>query len=251
MSTIVVSVFIGLYCAITKKVRWTTVLAFVIFVVFFSCMVSADKNSSKAVWGYLVLMGAGLGITLITLVTVAQLSTPPEQISLASGLLISIRSLGGTIGFAICMYPYPKTILTQELTMIDNAVFVAAMKNLGPNVGHATLEAGLPPTSIPEFVTNLLGQNTTALVAVPGVDPSIIGAGAGALLDAYSIAFRNVWVSAIGFIVLAAICKLSCPSLNFSRLILFAAAVFLSDPSEEFNNLIDAPVEKKEEMYSD
>ncbi|EHK97725.1 putative Uncharacterized MFS-type transporter/MT1926 [Glarea lozoyensis 74030] len=208
MSTMVTSVFIGLYCAITKKVRWATVFAFLIFAVFFSCMATTNKDTSKAAWGYPVLMGAGLGMTLITLVTVAQLSTPPEQISIASGLLISIRSLGGTIGIAIY-----------------NAVFIAGTRNMGMNVGNAAAKAGLPPTSIPAFVTNLLGQNTTGLGAVPGVSPTIIGAGAG---------FRNVWVSAIGFIVLAAI-----------------AACFLFDPSEEFNNLIDAPVEKKEEIYSD
>jgi hypothetical protein len=76
---------------------------------------------------------------------------------------------------------------------------------MGMNVGNAAAKAGLPPTSIPAFVTNLLGQNTTGLGAVPGVSPTIIGAGANALLDTYTTGFRNVWVSAIGFIVLAAI----------------------------------------------
>lgn len=47
-------------------------------------------------------MGFGLGMTLVLLVTVAQLSTPPELIATASGLIISVRSLGGTIGIAIC-----------------------------------------------------------------------------------------------------------------------------------------------------
>ncbi|PHH92706.1 hypothetical protein CDD83_5943 [Cordyceps sp. RAO-2017] len=79
----------GLYCDITRRVRWATVLAFVIFVVFFSCMAIADRHSNTAVWGYPVLLGFALGITLTTLVTVCQLSPAPELIAIASGLVIN------------------------------------------------------------------------------------------------------------------------------------------------------------------
>jgi hypothetical protein len=101
----VASLLVGLYCAVTKQVRWATFIAFVIFTAFFACMASATKSSSKAVWGYPVLLGWGLGMCLILLVTVAQLSTPPELIATASGLMISVRSLGGTVGIAICESP--------------------------------------------------------------------------------------------------------------------------------------------------
>lgn len=104
ISTIPASVITGLYCAYTKKIRWITVLAFLIFVAFFACMATTDQSSGSNVWGYPVLLGSALGMTLITLLTVAQLSTPPELISIASGLAISIRSLGGTIGIAICEF---------------------------------------------------------------------------------------------------------------------------------------------------
>lgn len=102
MATIPASIVTGLYCTITKKVRWITVFSFLIFVAFFACMATTDQGSATHVWGFPVLLGSALGMTLIALVTVAQLSTPPELISVASGLLISIRSLGGTIGIAIC-----------------------------------------------------------------------------------------------------------------------------------------------------
>lgn len=92
----------GWYCAVARRVRWVSVAAFIIFTVFFICMATSDTGSSKAVWFYPVLLGIGLGMTLTTLVTAAQLSTPPELISVASGLIISVRSLGGTIAIAIC-----------------------------------------------------------------------------------------------------------------------------------------------------
>jgi hypothetical protein len=50
-------------------------------------------------------------------------------------------------------------------------------------------------------------QNRTGLATIPGVTPEIIGAGADALLDTYTSGFRNVWVSAVGFVGLAAIGK--------------------------------------------
>ncbi|KAF4634266.1 hypothetical protein G7Y89_g3844 [Cudoniella acicularis] len=216
IATIFASLVTGLYCAITKKIRWVTFVAFMIFGAFFICMATANKDSSKAVWGYAVLLGWALGMTLITLVTVAQLSIPPELISVASGLIISVRSLGGTIGIAIY-----------------NAVFISATRKMGDNVSKAIIDAGLPTSSVAEFVTDLLSQNTTGLPEVPGVTPDIIGAGVNALLDTYTQGFRNVWASAAAFIALAAI-----------------ASVFLFDPSKEFNNHIDAPVEKEEDIYS-
>lgn len=216
MAALAASGFTGLYCAITKKVRYVTFVAFIIFTAFFVCMATANRNSSMAVWGYPVLLGWGLGMTLIALVTVAQLSTPPELIAIASGLIISVRSLGGTIGIAIY-----------------NAVFTTATRHMGANIGKAITEAGLPATSIDQFLTDILTGNVTGLFSIPGATPAIIAAGADARLDTFVTGFRNVWVSALCFIVLAAI-----------------ASLFLFDPSGEFNNRIDAPVEKEEDMYS-
>jgi hypothetical protein len=65
-------------------------------------MATATKNSSQHAWGYTVFMGWGLGMTIVTLMTAAQLSIPHELIAVASGILISFRSLGGTVGIAIC-----------------------------------------------------------------------------------------------------------------------------------------------------
>jgi hypothetical protein len=212
IATTFASLCTGLYCAITKKIRGVIFLAFVIFTVFFVCMATTNKGTSKAVWGYPILMGWALGMTLIALVTVAQLSTPPELISIASGLVISVRSLGGTIGIAICKstLPHYSNILpsiykSNTSSNPDNSVFISATKHLAPNISAAVSAAGLPTDSINSFVTDLLAQNKTALPSIPGVNPDVIGAGVDALLDTYSTGFRNVWVSAVPFIVLATI----------------------------------------------
>lgn len=104
-AALISSVIVGMYSAITKKVRYATFVAFIIFTLFFVCMATATKSSSTQVWGYPIFVGCGIGMALVLLITVSQLSTPPELIATASGLVISVRSLGGTIGIAICKYP--------------------------------------------------------------------------------------------------------------------------------------------------
>jgi len=83
------------------------------------------------------------------------------------------------------------------------------MKHLGTNVAKAAIQAGLPQASVPDFIGALTSQNETALGLVEGVNPEIIGAGAGALLDTYAKGFRNVWSAAAAFVALGAIRKYS------------------------------------------
>lgn len=210
------TVVAGLYCSHTKNLRWPTVIAFTLMVIFFALMASADVSSGQNVWGYAVFLGLGLGVCLCTLVTVAQLSTPRELIATTSGLMIGMRSLGGSVGLAIY-----------------NALFAGELStNLGSNIAGAVLPLGLPASSLGDFITALAAHDTPGLLAVSGVSPEIIQAGAGALLQTYSVAFRWVWTAAGAFTVIAAI-----------------AAVFLIDPKKEFNMQIDAPAEKEEDLY--
>ncbi|CAK7206933.1 hypothetical protein SEUCBS139899_009740 [Sporothrix eucalyptigena] len=207
------AVFAGFYCSKTKNVRWPTFVAFVSMVIFFVVMATATPSamSSRNVWGYPVFLGLGLGICLCALVTVAQLSTPRKLIAITSGLMIGMRSLGGSVGLAIY-----NAILSGHLN-----------KYLGANIATAVLPLGLPETSLDDLITALANQDNAALATVPGISDDIIGAAVGALKSTYSVAFRWVWVAAGSFTVVAAI-----------------------DPKKEFNNHIDAPAEKVEDLYN-
>lgn len=72
---------------------------------------------------------------------------------------------------------------------------------------EAVLPLGLPESSLGEFIGDLANNNSTALGTVQGVTPQIIGAGVGALFDAYALAFRYVWIAAGCFTVAAVICE--------------------------------------------
>ncbi|KAK4213193.1 major facilitator superfamily domain-containing protein [Rhypophila decipiens] len=206
----------GYYCARTRSARWATFVAFLIFVIFFVCMATVRKDNGGPTWGFPVIIGIALGMTLTTLMTVAQLSTPPELLSIASGLFISVRSLGGTIGLAIY-----------------NAMFNEAMGHLGENVAGVVLPGGLvKEEDLGRFIGALVAHNVTALGDIEGVDEKVIGLGADAVLDTFVAAFRQVWIAGACFVALAA-----------------GVSLFLFDPHKEFNMHIDAPVEKEEDLY--
>jgi hypothetical protein len=96
------AILVGIYCAMTKQVMIPLIIAFISMIIFFILMATAGPLSGDHVWGYPIFLGIGLGTCLCTLVTVAQLSTPRELIASTSGLMISIRSFGGSTGLGIC-----------------------------------------------------------------------------------------------------------------------------------------------------
>lgn len=66
------------------------------------CMATTTAGSSTAVWVYAVILGGGIGISLTCLVTVSQLSSPPDLIATSSGIQIAVRSMGGAVSVGVC-----------------------------------------------------------------------------------------------------------------------------------------------------
>lgn len=98
----IVACIVGTYCTRTKTVRPPSIFAFSVMTAFFICMATATQGSSAAVWAYAVLFGIALGSSLCSIVALSQLSTPKELLTIATGLIISVRSFGGSIGLAVC-----------------------------------------------------------------------------------------------------------------------------------------------------
>jgi len=107
----VFAVLAGAFCSMTKSVQMPSIVAFVSMIVFFILMATSGPASGNNVWGYPVFLGIGLGTCLCTLLTAAQLSTPRELIAITSGLMIAIRSFGGSVGLAICECPISPQII--------------------------------------------------------------------------------------------------------------------------------------------
>lgn len=185
---LVFNLLFGAYATRMKSLRWPIFVAFVLILLYSILMTTTTPGTSKAsLLGYPAFAGAGYGVVVPLLVVAGQFSTPPELISLTSGLLIVVRAVGDTVSLAV-----------------NNAVFAGALStHLAPKVSAAVLPLGLPPSSLGMFIGALSASNAKLLGQVPGVTPEIIGAGVAALKEAYSIGFRNVWIVAVAFTAVA------------------------------------------------
>ncbi|KAK8080849.1 Efflux pump FUS6 [Apiospora hydei] len=220
VAAVMASVGTGLYCFLTKRVRWVTFVALVIFVAFFAGMAGAlrgidGSDLSRALWGLPVILGVAFGMVLVTLVTAAQLCVPASLVTISSCLMLSIRSLGGTVGFAVYQ-----------------AVYQSAMSHLDENIAQAGIAEGLPQESVPDFVSYAKERDKSDLPSIPGMNESIVEAGAVALRSTYKSAFYNVWVTGAAFVSAVAV-------------LLVSVSIFMYDPTSEFTNHIDYPIEKE------
>ena len=225
----------GWYCSKNKSLRVPLLSSFVCFTAFNVLMATTRPGSNAEVWGYSAIFGFSLGVCLNALVSVAQFGTPPLMIATTTGLLVGTRNLGGAVGLAIY-----------------NAIFTHTLsRGLASKVPEAVLPLGLPPSSLERLVADLLTDNTAALSEIQGISEPIIVAGGHAILEAYSVAFRYVWVaagcfSAVGVIGKLCVSVLSCRwNAQADRDWPCAVAFFVIDPKDEFNKQIDAPVEVK------
>jgi MFS family permease len=181
----------GLYSKKTKTIRLPLVASFIFFTIYGIVMATVTSSTSQAAfWVYQIFLGAGLGICLMASVVAAQFATPLELISTATGLLITVRSFGGTIGVAVF-----------------NAFLNSSFSNLGANIAAKTLPMGLPQSSLGPLISNLTVSNYVALAQIPGVTPEIIGAASKVLLGSYQVGLRNGWIFTAAISLLAVIGK--------------------------------------------
>lgn len=102
----VFAVFIPIIARYTKSIREPIIISFLSFLLFFGLMSGMGFNNYSASWGYPVIIGAGFGWSLAYIMTAAQLSAPAHLITTTSAILLSLRSLGSSMGLGICKSEY-------------------------------------------------------------------------------------------------------------------------------------------------
>ncbi|KAJ5585641.1 hypothetical protein N7450_005428 [Penicillium hetheringtonii] len=156
------------------------------------------------------LAGLGFGSPLILLIAAVQLSTPHHLIATATAATTCSRAIASTI-----------------FTAVFAAAFKARVQRFIPDyVSHVVLEAGLPYTSVGDFVKAIAAGDESALSSVAGVDMGILSAGSNAAKQAFADSVRAVYIIAAPFGLLACIC-----------------CFFLGDLRMAMNYTVDAPLE--------
>jgi hypothetical protein len=197
-----------------KHVKVQIIVALTVQTLFIALYSVAVPNNRR-LWMAFQFFGMGCfpAVTVLCYIT-AGLHVRQRDLGIASGLIGTFRSAGGSVGNAIF-----NTILSSVVN-----------GQLGPRITRSALALGYPAadleTLIPAVIEAGAGIPGT-FAAVPGVTPEIEAATALAFAEAYAYAFRRVFWSTIPFGVLAII-----------------AACFIRDPSKYLTNHVAVHMEK-------
>ncbi|KAF2006923.1 fungal trichothecene efflux pump [Amniculicola lignicola CBS 123094] len=188
--------FGGFALSYMPKVKWQLIILSALGTAFLGAQagLQADGYAMFITFGVLATFFIGwvdnISFPGVTLLWEAQ------DIGLATGVLGSIRALGGAVAQALYV-----SILTNKVSTY-----------LPEYVVPAVTELGLPASSIPALFAGLTAGNLTA---VPGITPEIMVAAGAATSKAYLESFRIVFYATIPFGVLLIIFSALSP--NFEK----------------------------------
>lgn len=160
----------------TREVLLVAVLLMTCFAGSLAVMTPENESLTVALGAFASL---GIGGVLVPAATVAMIVCPDALITTAAALSLSIRTVGGSIGYSIYY-----NIFATKLE-----------KALPKYAAEYAIKAGLPVTSAVEFVTVFLTEPTKlATTPIDGVTPEVIAGATKGVQWAYSQSLKYVWV---------------------------------------------------------
>ncbi|KFG83945.1 hypothetical protein MANI_116337 [Metarhizium anisopliae] len=160
-------------------------------------MAAANRDNEKAVYAILLVSGLGVGGIVIPTSVITTIICPDDLIATITALTLSVRVIGGAIGYAIYYNVLVQKLTPELIKQVSTAMVLGGVKE--PEVIKAAIE--LTSASLTQEILHL-----------PGVDgnvelwQSIVLAGQNAYAIAYpwvyycSIAFGGVSIVASAFV---------------------------------------------------
>ena len=130
-----------------------------------------------------IIDGCSIGRKVFWGAVILTIISPDEVIATVAAINLSIRFIGGSIGYAIYF-----NIFENKLVAV-----------LPSTVAAAAAGAGLPVAEIPSLIGALVAKNATALRLIPGITPAILLAAEEAVKDSYVEGFKKVYLVSIAF----------------------------------------------------
>ncbi|KAK3717409.1 hypothetical protein LTR37_005798 [Vermiconidia calcicola] len=137
----------------------------------------------------------GLGGVIVPAATLAMIAAPDALITTCAALSLSIRAVGGAVGYSI-YYNIFNGKIQKKLPLL---------------VGGYAVAAGLPVEDAETFVGTYLTEGSEAAQALPGVTAGIIEAALTGSQWAFADSLAYVWYVSIAFGCCAMICAILIP----------------------------------------
>lgn len=171
-----------------KEVRWIIAAVLMILLLGGGLMMLQRPGVSFAAWFFpTALMGISIGCEATLLSIIAGITSPNETIATA----VCISTAAGFIGGAIATTMYGQIFNSKSRVLLPRAV------------SEAALAAGLPASSLSDFVAAFSSGSGEALAAVPGATQAVLQAVTRASRSAYAESFRYIWVTLMVFCVVS------------------------------------------------
>lgn len=170
----------GMYIAYGPKVKWFTIFASAAGAALTASLAAVDPAGQSAAIAQAILALMFIGIVEGLSFPAVTLMAEDQDIGLAAGVLGSIRGMAGAIAQALYV-----AILTNK-----SSQYIASY------IPPAVTEAGLSADAVPAVFE---GLTTGSFDAVPGINPSILGAIGAASQRAYADTFYWVFIATIPF----------------------------------------------------
>ncbi|KIV98822.1 uncharacterized protein PV09_09435 [Verruconis gallopava] len=180
----------GLLARQIGKTRYQVMVAFTVGGVFLGCAatVTPDNKATQIALIYIGCVFIGWNES-ICLSNAAILVHDQREIGVAGGLAGSVRSIISSVLQAVYV-----SILTNRLE-----------STIPAEVPPALIKAGLPASSVADFIKAITSGTATAFASVPGATSDIIAVGLRAYKQANADAYRTVYLSTIAFSAVAVI----------------------------------------------
>lgn len=162
------------------RAREVLLVAVLLMTCFTGALSVMSPENEHLVVGLGAIGSFGIGGVLVPAATIAMIVCPDALITTAAALSLSIRTVGGSIGYSIYY-----NIFATKLE-----------KNLPNYVAEYAVKAGLPVTSAVEFVTVFLtAPANLTTTPIDGLTPEVIAGATKGVQWAYSQSLKYVWVS--------------------------------------------------------
>ncbi|KJX96812.1 MFS drug efflux pump like protein [Zymoseptoria brevis] len=175
--------------------KWVLLIASGMLTAFGGSLACLNPTNSATVVTLASFAAFGLGGVIVPAATVAMIAAPDALITTCAALSLSVRAVGGSIGYSIYFSIFSKRLRTKLPVLV---------------AGYA-IKSGLPASSAEAFVGTFL-TTPTKIASIPGVTLEVIdGAKLGAQW-AYAEGLSLVWYTSIAFGLCAMVCSLLIPN---------------------------------------
>ncbi|KAJ9646693.1 hypothetical protein H2204_000385 [Knufia peltigerae] len=191
------AVFFNALLSTSIEAKWILLVAASLMTAFGGALIGVTPDTPSMVVAVGTIGGFGVGGILVPAATVAMIVVPDSLLATTAALSLSIRTLGGSIGYTIYLAIFTNKIKT----------------NLPAIVSQYVINAGLPVKDLEAFVTIFL-TSPTNIADAPGYSKEIALAATMGSRWAYAESLKWVWVTSIPFGVLAMLACCFVPSIK-------------------------------------